>query len=149
MVSSKVGHDKLPKFLEPKVRWKTRITRSRRAEWMWSPTDKKGKFIQALQYDKHALQMPQWSENLQSVLEAWGFSIHKVAQPAEALWELSLAVPFLPLGPTGNTCAELLFINTHVTVWTDLLLPFLSELGLELLNDARLLSCLVFCFYPV
>lgn len=80
MVSSKVGHDKLPKFLESKVRWKTRITQSRRGKWMWSPTDKKRRFIQALQYDNHALQMPQWSENLQSVLEAWGFSIHKVSQ---------------------------------------------------------------------
>lgn len=146
MVSSKVGHGKLPKFLESKVSWKTRITQSRREKWMRSPTDKKRRFIQALQYDNHALQMPQWSENLQSVLEAWGFSIHKVGQLTEALRELSLATSFLPVSPTRNTCAELLLLNTQVTVWTDLLLPRPSEQCLQILNDARVPSCPVLCF---
>lgn len=144
MVSSKVGHDKLPKFLESKVSWKTTVTRSRRGKWMWSPTDRKRRFVQALQYDNNALQMPQWSENLQSVLEAWGFSIHKVSQLTEALWELHLAVSFLPVSPTGNTCAELL--NIHVAVWTELLLPLPSGLCLQIPNDARVPSCLVLCF---
>lgn len=96
MVSSKVGHNKLPKFLESKVSWKTRITQSRRGKWMWSPTDKKRRFIQALQYDNRALQMPQWSENLQSVLEAWGFSIHKSASWSTLGTALAVISPSKP-----------------------------------------------------
>lgn len=139
MVSLKVGHDKLPKFLESKVSWKTRITQSRRGKWMCSPRDKKRRFIQVLQYDNHALQIPQWSENLQSIQEAWGFSIHNRSQLTEALWELRLPVSLLPRSPTGNICAQLLLLNTTVTVPTALLLPLPSELCLQTPNEAGVL----------
>lgn len=83
---------------------------------MCSPRDKKSSFIQALQYDNHALQMPQRSENVQSMREAQGFSTHNVSQRTEALWEPRLAVPLLQRSPTGNSRAELLPRNTKAAV---------------------------------
>lgn len=112
---------------------------------MWSHhTDKKRRFIQAL--FKHCsmtiMRGKCPSENLQSVLEqAWGLSIHKVRQLTETLQELHLTVPSLSVRPRGNTCAELLLLNIQATVWIDLLLALPLGLCLQMLIDARVLSC--------
>lgn len=90
---------------------------------MCSPTDKKRRFIQALQYDNHAMQMPQWSENVQSVLEPEVSAFPRQGSKLQHSGNSPLTVSFLPVSPIWNTRAEQLLLNTQATARTSKLVP--------------------------
>lgn len=118
MVSSKVGHDQLPNFLEAKVSWKTRITQSRSGSGCAHPqTKKEGLF----KHCSMTIMQCKCPSEVKMCSQPWSprFQHSQAGQQTAALWEWPLVMSFLPVSPTGNTSAEQLLLNAQVTARTE------------------------------